>query len=82
MIDRSPAPMTRAAVMNSASRSTRYWPRTRRAICGHVSSAMTMITDSRLGPTTDDEDRHEQQRRQAQDRVDDAPEMTWSAMPP
>ena len=74
MIERSPTPTTRAAVMNSASRSARYWPRTSRAICGHVSSAMTMITDCRLGPDDRHEDRHEQQRRQAQQRVGDAPD--------
>ncbi len=72
MIERSRTPMTRAAVTNSDSRSDRYWPRTRRAIHGHVSSAMTMMTDCEAGPDDRHEDDHEQQRRQRQDHVDDA----------
>ena len=38
--------------MNSDSRSTRSWPRTRRQVTGQPSSAITTMTEPMLGPTT------------------------------
>ena len=60
------------AVTNSASRSESSWPRTMRATCGQPSRPMTAMTDSEAGPDDGHEDDHEQQRRDAQDRVGEA----------
>ncbi len=52
-----------------------------RAIWGHVSSAMTMITDSRLGPMTDT-NTATSSRAGSDSRASMMREMSWSAQPP